>query len=341
MRKIFFLCALCASVAMYAQTPAIGDQFDIDESGTGGHIIHYEVTSVGPNEVKVAAGGHTIAAGVKLEIPAEVTYNELTWAVTELEYEAFYENNALSEVLLPNTITTISVRAFANSSMTKITVPASVTNINDGALAGCSNLTEVIFEDASNISVGWNSFNYSKILTDQTNNGVHRIGDLAVTWQSPDNAWPEILEIPEGIVNIAAGFRYNSNVTIFSTLKKIVLPSTLKRIHDNAFASDDEQKMTNLETVVVKATAVPFVNDAEHLTLPTDQTLTLVVPCGKKAIYEASDMWNTPYDAIEEDCTTALDETATDASAVKRIVNGQMVIEREGKVFNALGSEVK
>ena len=38
---------------------------------------------------------------------------------------------------------------------------------------------------------------------------------------------------------------------------------------------------------------------------------------------------------------TILDETATDASAVKRLVNGQLFIERDGKTFNAQGIEVK
>lgn len=38
---------------------------------------------------------------------------------------------------------------------------------------------------------------------------------------------------------------------------------------------------------------------------------------------------------------TAIDNTAVEAKAVKRIVNGQLVIEREGKLFNALGAEVK
>lgn len=38
---------------------------------------------------------------------------------------------------------------------------------------------------------------------------------------------------------------------------------------------------------------------------------------------------------------TALNNTADETKAVKRIVNGQLVIEREGKLFNALGAEVK
>ena len=38
---------------------------------------------------------------------------------------------------------------------------------------------------------------------------------------------------------------------------------------------------------------------------------------------------------------TAIDNTAVDAKATKRIVNGQLLIERDGKAFNALGVEVK
>ena len=42
-----------------------------------------------------------------------------------------------------------------------------------------------------------------------------------------------------------------------------------------------------------------------------------------------------------EKIATTLDNTAVDAKAVKRVVNGQLLIERDGKAFNALGVEVK
>ena len=348
MRKIFFLCALCASVAVMAQTPAIGDQFAIDESGTGGHIINYEVTSVGPNEVKVAASGHTIATGVKLEIPAEVTYAEQTWAVTELEYQVFYENDALSEVVLPSSITEIPIRAFSGSSITKITIPSSVTNINDGALSWCLNLTEIDFEDVSTLtSTAWNSFSSSKIITDQTADGWVTIGQLAVNYRG---AFSETLVVPEGIVNMSTSVYY-PNASGFDNVKKIVLPSTLKQINPYAFASDTDQKMANLETIVVKATDAPQIGGGSaqgyDLILYTDQPLKLVVPCGCLAAYTAESMWQTyqdknqTYASVTEDCTTALDETATSASATKRLVNGQLLIEKNGCTYNAQGIRIK
>ena len=47
------------------------------------------------------------------------------------------------------------------------------------------------------------------------------------------------------------------------------------------------------------------------------------------------------YIYVEQDKGTALDNTVDGKKAVKRIVDGQLVIEREGKRFNALGAEVK
>ena len=50
----------------------------------------------------------------------------------------------------------------------------------------------------------------------------------------------------------------------------------------------------------------------------------------------ATDMLNVLFPTA-----TAIDNTEAATKAVKRIVNGQLVIEREGKLFNALGAEVK
>jgi hypothetical protein len=44
---------------------------------------------------------------------------------------------------------------------------------------------------------------------------------------------------------------------------------------------------------------------------------------------------------FEVDPSTGVDNTTTDGKAVKRMVNGQLLIEREGKVYNALGAEVQ
>ena len=62
----------------------------------------------------------------------------------------------------------------------------------------------------------------------------------------------------------------------------------------------------------------------------------------KNATYDATiSAETTVYAVYEDDSASALDEAADSKKAVKRIVDGQLVIEREGKMFNALGAEVK
>ena len=38
---------------------------------------------------------------------------------------------------------------------------------------------------------------------------------------------------------------------------------------------------------------------------------------------------------------TALDNTHDEVKAIKRIENGQLVIEKNGKLYNALGQEIR
>jgi hypothetical protein len=40
-------------------------------------------------------------------------------------------------------------------------------------------------------------------------------------------------------------------------------------------------------------------------------------------------------------CATALDNTIVSGKVVKRFVNGQLVIEKNGKSYNAVGAEIK
>ena len=63
-------------------------------------------------------------------------------------------------------------------------------------------------------------------------------------------------------------------------------------------------------------------------------------------LYPQDDVYRYPgfsvrlVQAAPEDAT-AIDNTTVDAKAAKRIVGGQLVIERDGKVFNATGTQVK
>ncbi len=69
--------------------------------------------------------------------PAQAATLKLPSGVKTIEAEAFYGDTSLYEVVLPDGLTTIGSKAFANSSLRKINLPASITNIAPDAFNGC------------------------------------------------------------------------------------------------------------------------------------------------------------------------------------------------------------
>ena len=61
---------------------------------------------------------------------------------------AFYKNTALTNVMIPESVTTIDNFAFRQSALTDIVIPEGVATINESAFYGCENLTSVSLPDS-------------------------------------------------------------------------------------------------------------------------------------------------------------------------------------------------
>ena len=239
-----------------------------------------------------------------LRCPAKNAFtNGFPSTVDSLAQNAFAYCTMLDSITLPNTIKTLTEYSFMMSSIRKITIPASVTTVGYTCLNGCNKLEDINFEAVGNIRViAWDAFLGTKVVNDQQHQeGLRRIGNLAISWQTPDNKWPETLEFPEGIENIITGFYYFSNVPFsnYNTLRKIVLPSTIKNICRGAFTETLEHKMDSLETVVVKAATVPTIEwNSDPLQFYSSKYLTLQVPCEAVEAYKAALHWKFGFDKI-------------------------------------------
>ena len=162
--------------------------------------LKYRVTSQTKNTVEVM--GYQTAPTDALTIPANVTYNEVTYTVTGIKEQVFANCSALTSVSLPdglttignktfeycsslatvsigNSVTTIGNAAFANcTSLTGITLPDGLTTIGNEAFFNCTSLTGITIPNTVT-SIGIAAFRNSGLTTASIGNGVTTIGNNA------------------------------------------------------------------------------------------------------------------------------------------------------------------
>lgn len=113
--------------------PAVGERFVVDK-------IRYKVLSREPMAVAVTFPEDEADYAGLTTVPTSVTYEDETFAVTEIGDLAISEVSGISEFTVPEGITRIGESAFWSSTITSINIPASVTEIGEGAFEECKQL---------------------------------------------------------------------------------------------------------------------------------------------------------------------------------------------------------
>lgn len=141
--------------------------------------------------------------------------------------ESAFDGSDLSEIRIPDSVTTIGARAFAScNNLTRVTLPTALTSISDGMFTGCVNLMEVVIPDGVT-SIGSGAFSGCTQLTSIIlPAGLEKIGDaaFATCWNLTQ------IILPPSLISIG-----DWAFAECETLTEIVLPEGLMHIGDQAF----------------------------------------------------------------------------------------------------------
>ena len=192
---------------------------------------------------------------------------DLPEGVEELGMGAFDGCRALKDISLPSSLHQLGIYAFANcSQLQRIVIPEGVTYIPMGCFRACSRLSELVLPttiwdihpDALN-GTAW---------MDKQEDGLVYYNDLLFTWKGklPNN----------GNVVVRDGTRIICDDALLNctTLRSIVLPTSLRYIREQAFSCTCLQQILLPEGLEeIQAAAFEFCLNLQSITIPASVRL--------------------------------------------------------------------
>lgn len=226
-----------------ALVPAIctqcGAQIEIDtthEAGICKHCGTAFITEKAINHYNMTNNNNISANVVNI-----YGYNSTDFEIRAGVLERY--NGAMTEVVIPNTVSIIGRRAFYEcSGLTQVTVPSSVTEIGESAFRGCTNLKEIIIPDSVTL-IGDYAFDNCLELTK-----IVLTKNITVINYSMFQNCKKLnnVNLPTGIIKIE---KYAFSQC--TSLTNIVIPNTVTTICDNAFSYCKELKSIKIPDSVV------------------------------------------------------------------------------------------
>ena len=219
-----------------------------------------------------------------------------------------------------------------STSITSVVINSGVTTIGDYAFYNCYELSSVTI--GNNVtSIGEYAFNNCKLPSVTIPNSVTSIGNSAFYQCSKLTS----VTIPNSVTSIG-----NSAFFYCISMTSVTIGNSVTSIGRYAFSNCGLSSVTNYATT-------PQTIDSYVFDFVDISACTLNVPEGSVAAYQAANVWKDfgTIQAIDEEPTPEPQPAAVEnvqggkVQGAKFFRDGQLLIEKNGKIYNALGAEVK
>ena len=280
--------------------------YDIDVANSAGKTIYYNYNSDGKS--LTVTYNKTDKYTGSVVIPGTVKWGRNYYSVTGIGYAAFRDCSDLTSVFIPNSVTSIGDYAFENcSGLTSVTIPNSVTSIGYAAFRGCLGLTSVTIPN-SVTNIGEDAFSGCSGLTSVTiGNSVTNIGSYAFF----DCSGLTSVTIPNSVTSIG-DYAFDN----CGGLTSVTIGNSVASIGNQAFIdcpSLTSVKVMRKEPPTTKSSGYP---------VTAKTRITIYVPYGCKAKYEASPLWRCFKIRILSDSNSDNVTNAKDYSGVASYIMG-------------------
>ena len=234
--------------------------------------------------------------------------------------EAFKNCYKLENLALPSQLEYIPYMAIAECvKLQSITIPATVTEIEDRAFENCRSIKSIIFGGAAPAQ---GPAHYAAA----SGSSLWRIG----SWAFYNCHQLQDLTIPEGVTEIGDAAFYGCTY-----LEDMMLPSTVQEIGDNGFAL-----CAKLQKIHIKATTPPTIQAKTFFDV--NRQIPVYVPDNAVEAYKDDPYWQEFDIQGESKAPSAVDNIPSAVTNTKKIMrNGQLIILRDGKTYNTMGTEIR
>lgn len=224
----------------------------VDSRVQVGTIFYRRVDNTFDNVVEVCSPLTGRYEG-EIDIPATIKLANVTYQVIRIGNSAFYDNNYITKVTIPNSIVSIGNYAFYScDKLTSMTLPASVERIEHDAFKECYSLQSVSFNEGLETIEYYAFLNCSRLQNVTLPSTLKSIGYCAFEGCRALT----VMVLPDGLTDIGYGLFYGcSNLASVklpatmtaiprlmfysSGIKSITIPSTVKSIGESAFKDCD------------------------------------------------------------------------------------------------------